>query len=292
MKPPQFTYTCPETLDEALDLLAQHGDDALILAGGQSLMPMLNMRLVRPAVVIDIGRVKNLDQLEIGDGGVRAGATVRQRQLERASGLDRVNPLLRDAMPLIGHFPIRNRGTVCGSLAHADPAAELPAVAMTLDAQFTLASKGGSRVVQANDFFMGYLTTCRQSNEMLVEVKFPARRSGEGWSIQEFARRQGDFAIVGVAVSLRMTNGRCEDVSLDTFGTSGRAERMAAVEDVLRGQSVADSHIDEAVETMRNKLEADDDIHASGEYRAYVAGTLTRRALKEALARARNGSEG
>lgn len=286
MKPPPFSYADPRTLDEALGLLAEAGEDALVLAGGQSLMPLLNMRLAYPRLLVDINRVAELHSLDIDGDGVRVGATVRQRELERAGGLEAANPLLSEAIPLVGHFPIRTRGTVCGSLAHADPAAELPAVATALDARLTLASRTASRILAANDFFVSYLTTAREADELLTEVRFPPWNRGDGWAILETTRRHGDFALAGVVARLTVRDGMCQDVALVPFGTSARPSRATAVEELLRGEPITEVTIERAVHSMRSTLEPDGDIHASSEYRAYVAGTLTGRALRLALDRA------
>lgn len=285
MKPPLFTYYNPESLDDVLALLAENREEVKVLAGGQSLMPMLNMRLIRPQVIVDINRVPDLHFLELGDEGVRLGSTVRHRELERNAQLLLANPLLVEALPLIGHIAIRNRGTVCGSMVHADPAAELPAVALALDAEFYLRSKEDIRVVPASEFFVTYLTTAVHPDELLYEVRFPAWSASDLWSIREFARRQGDFALVGVIARLRMDNSVCEDPRIVAFGTGAVPQRIAVAEDVLRGERVDDAAIDRAVEVVRSSLTAEGDIHASADYRRYVAGTLLGRALREAVTR-------
>lgn len=286
MKPPQFSYADPDSLAATIDLLAEHGDGAKVLAGGQSLIPLLNFRLARPELLVDINRVPELRTLEAGSGGVRVGATVRQRELERTPGLRAANPLLAEAIPLMGHFQIRNRGTVCGCLAHADPAAELPAVALALDAELSLVSRRGHRAVSAGEFFVSYLTTIMQPDELLAEVAFPAWRDGDGWAIEELVRREGDFALVGIVARLSADAGACTGARIVAFGMGGRPQEMTAAEEALRGERLDERAISGAVERVRSDAEAEGDIHASAEYRSYVAGTLAGRAIARAWDRA------
>lgn len=285
MKPPPFAYEAPETLDETLALLAEYGDEAKVLAGGQSLVPLLNFRLVHPQLLIDINRIRELKTLSVGDDGILIGAGVRQREIERYPDVSRYHPLLAETMPLIGHFQIRNRGTVCGSLAHADPAAELPAVALASDAEFILASRRGERRLGADDFFITYLTTALEPFELLRAVWFPRWRYSDGWSIQEFARRHGDFALAGVVVRLRKEGDRCTDVRIVTFGVSGRPQRSEPAETVVRNSPVDDRTIEEAVAVLRQTVEAEGDPRAGAAYRRYLAGTLLDRALRQARER-------
>src|SRR5438874_9318311 len=199
MKPAPFEYFAPVELQEALDLLERYGDEAKILAGGQSLMPLMNLRLARPGLIIDINRLSSLDTITATpEGGLTTGALTRQRALERSKIVQEQNPILAAAMPLIGHFQIRNRVTIGGSLVHADPAAELPAVSLLLGAEFLLRSKSGVRVVPAAEFFLSYLATAIRPAELLTEIRLP-KWSGEAWAVQEIARRKGDFALIGVA---------------------------------------------------------------------------------------------
>jgi len=292
VKPPKFAYADPDSLSETLELLAAHGDGAKVLAGGQSLMPLLNFRLARPELVIDINRVRELHNSDLdGAGGVRVGATVRQRELERSPALRRANPLLAEAMPLIGHFQIRNRGTVCGSLAHADPAAELPAVALALDAEMTVHRRGGSRTVAANDFFEGYLTTCLAADELLTEVSFPPWNARDGWAIEELVRREGDFALAGIVVRLSVAGGTCAEARVVAFGLAGRPQRLMKSEQAMLG-SGAGQAINEIEAVVRSEVEVDDDVHASAAYRANVAGALAERALARAWERAAAAAAG
>lgn len=308
MKPAPFTYYCPETLDEALRMLDEHGEDGKALAGGQSLMPLMNLRLARPAAVIDLNRVPGLDRVaDGGDRGLRIGALTRQRALERDASLATRNPLLAAAVPLIGHFQIRNRGTVGGSLVHADPAAELPAVAVALGAEFVLASASGERAAPAEDFYLGYMATAIEANEVLTEVRVPPWKEGRLWAIDEVSRRKGDFAMVGVALWVDLDGSTCEDARIVLFGVGGKPVRIEAAEARLKGSTffpgvtLDKSRLDEAVldgpafdeavgrdveRIVADELDPDSDIHASALYRKEVGGVLARRALAAAARRA------
>ena len=291
MKPAPFTYYCPGTLDEAVSLLDQHGEDGKILAGGQSLMPLMSLRLARPAVIVDLNRVPGLDRIDAnGDGGLSIGALTRQRALERDAGLATRNPLLAAAVPLIGHFQIRNRGTVGGSLVHADPAAELPAVTVALGADFVLTSVGGERVVSAEDFYLGYMATAVEANEVLTEIRLPAWKAGRLWAIDEVSRRKGDFAMVGVALWVDLDGSACADTRITLFGVGGKPVRVEKAEQHLKGAALDDATLKEVERIVFEELEPDADIHASALYRKEVGGVLTRRALSAAAARATEGS--
>jgi carbon-monoxide dehydrogenase medium subunit len=287
MKPAPFSYYCPATIEEAASLLDQYGDDGKVLAGGQSLMPLMSLRLARPAVIVDLNRIAGLDGVaDNGNDGLSIGALMRQRALERDPGLEARNPLLAAAVPLIGHFQIRNRGTVGGSLVHADPAAELPAVSVALGAEFVLASAAGERVVSAEDFYLGYMATAIEANEVLTEIRVPAWKAGRLWAIDEVSRRKGDFAMVGVALWADMNGDACEDARITLFGVGGRPVRAQQAEQRLRGASLDDATLKEVERIVFEELEPDSDIHASALYRKEVGGVLTRRALSAAGARA------
>ncbi len=236
MKLAPVDYEAPRTLSEAVDLLAEYQDEASVLAGGQSLIPLLALRLAQPAVLIDINGVAELAGVSQTDGWVTIGATTREYVAEESVTIADKLPLLAAALPLIGHEAIRSRGTVGGSLAHADPAAELPAVARALDAEFVVRGPDGERVVPAAEWFEGYLTTSRQADELLTEVRFPAARPGTGTSFQEVARRHGDFAMVGLATSVTLNDGTIADARLAFAGVSDVPARAAAAEDLLVGQ--------------------------------------------------------
>ncbi|MDI3340904.1 MAG: xanthine dehydrogenase family protein subunit M [Sphaerobacter sp.] len=288
MKPPSFDYFDPTTLDEAVALLAQHGSDAKVLAGGQSLVPMLNLRLARPAVLVDLNWVAGLDYVRAENGHVAVGALARQRAVERAAEVRQRQPLLGEAIRLIGHPAVRNRGTVVGSLAHADPAAELPAVAVALGAELVVAGPSGRRVVAADDFFVSYLTVDLAPDELLVEARFPALPARTGWAIAEVARRFGDFAVAGVVATLTLdAQGSATDARIGLFGVADRPLRATAAERALLGQPPDDARIAAATEAVRAALvDAPTDVHASGAYRRHVAGVLVGRALSEARQRA------
>jgi carbon-monoxide dehydrogenase medium subunit len=287
MKPAPFEYFAPATLDEALELLHEYGDEAKILAGGQSLMPLMNMRLARPKVIVDINRLSGLDGITTtGAGGLAIGALARHRTVEKSALVRERNPLLAAAMPLIGHFQIRNRGTIGGSIAHADPAAELPAVSLLLGCEFLLARKGGARVVPAADFFLGYLATAVEPGELLTEIRLPQWRGGSAWAIDEIARRKGDFALVGVALSAELNGGGIlSDVGIVMFGVGGKPQRMESAGAILKGRPADQGALRALSQAIAAELEPDSDVHASAAYRKEVGGVLARRALQSALAR-------
>ena len=292
MKPAPFAYFAPQEIDEALELLEQHGDEAKILAGGQSLMPLLSLRLARPGVIVDINRLANLAFIRKRfDGGLTLGALTRQRALERSPDVASQSPLLSATMPFIAHFQIRNRGTLGGSLAHADPAAELPAVALILGAELVLRSARAERVVQAKDFFLGYMTTAMEPNELLTEIRIPAPRPKAGWAIEDVARRRGDFAMVGVAIMVELNgNNTCRDARIALFGVGEKPERMKRAEQWVRGKAVREIQLAAVAQAVSDDLRPLSDVHASAEYRKEVAGVLTRRALESALKRAQEAA--
>jgi carbon-monoxide dehydrogenase medium subunit len=276
VKAPAFEYFDPATREEALDLLACYGEDAKVLAGGQSLVPLLNFRLAHPGVLVDINRVADLAQTS----QTHLGALVRQRALEHSTC-----PLLRQAMPFIGHAQIRNRGTLGGSLAHADPAAELPAVMLALEAELTLQRTSGQRTVKAEDFFLGQLTTAIEPDELLVEVALPAWPERTGSSLHEVAIRRGDFALGGVATMLSLdAQGRVSRARIVPFGVGDRPVRQREAEASLAGGQPSADAFAEAGRIVSEHVEPWDDIHASAAYRRRLAGLLTERALACALA--------
>ncbi len=290
MKPPPFTYHRPGTLAEALDLLGEYGDEAKVLAGGQSLLPLLSLRLAHPAQLVDINRINGpLNQVGQADSGLTIGALVRQRAAEASPVVRAGCPLLAEALPLIGHTQIRNRGTVCGSLAHADPASELPAVALALEAQMVAQSRArGTRTIAADAFFRGYLTTALEPDELLTEFRLSAWPAGTGWSFQEVARRHGDFALVGVAATLRLdAAGTCQDVRLAAIGAGPGPLRGRAAEAALRGQPFSSESVTAAARELGIEVDPASDVQATAAYRRYVTVVLARRALEEAATRAR-----
>ena len=285
MKPAKFDYHDPTTLDEALDLLAQFGDQARPLAGGQSLVPLMNFRLIRPAHLIDLNGVEELSCLEADDGRLRIGATIRQRELERSTVIAQRWPLLREATSFIGHIQIRNRGTVGGSLAHAFPSAELPVAMVTLDASFLLRSASNQRSARAEDFFLSYMTTTLEPGELLVEIDVPPLPAHSGCSYQEVNRRHGDFALAGAASVLALNaSGAIDHARLTLTGVTPIRARDA--EEFLLGQRPSEALFREAARRATENLEQDSDIHASAEYRRDACAALARRALTQAAQRA------
>jgi len=287
VKPPAFEYVAVATTEEAVAQLAAHGDEARILAGGQSLMPILNMRLATPGRLVDLNRVGALSYIVERAGGVAIGAMTRQRTAERSELIAAAVPLLAEALPWVGHSAIRNRGTIGGSLAHADPAAELPGVAVCLDARFTLRGEAGERTLAAREFFRGYLTTALAPTELLTEVWFPSAlpRSGAAWI--EFARRHGDYALVGVAAVVTLEGPTVRHASLAVIGVDGVPVRVVDAERLLIGVPLSSESMAAAAESVRRTLEPHDDIHATAAYRRHLAGILTVRALTRAGERAR-----
>jgi len=263
MKPAPFEYFAPLELQEALDLLERYGDEAKILAGGQSLMPLMNLRLARPGLIIDINRLSGLDTITATpEGGLTIGALTRQRALERSKIVQEQNPILAAAMPLIGHFQIRNR------------------------AEFLLRSKSAVRVVPAGEFFLSYLTTAIRPAELLTEIRLPKWPSGEAWAVQEIARRKGDFALIGVALRAELDGEETvQKAVIVMFGVDSKPLRMERAEAVLKGRRISEAFLRELSGVVAEELEPDSDIHASAAYRKEVGGVLVRRALESALAK-------
>lgn len=285
MKPPPFRYARPDSLNVVLRLLAEHGGDARVLAGGQSLVPLLNFRLARPEVLVDIAMVDELSRLTIEDGLLRIGASVTQRAVETSDEVARHCPLLSKALPLVGHLQNRARGTVVGSIAHADPSAELPAVALVLGATMAVRSAAAERIIPADEFFIGPFTTALEPDEMLAEVRFPAETTART-AITEIAPRSGDFAIAGVAGRLTINgDGRVRDVALALFGVGAVPQRLPEVERLLVGENVTAAALDQVAHvTTATARAGSEDIHADAAYRARVAGELTRRVVEEMAA--------
>jgi aerobic carbon-monoxide dehydrogenase medium subunit len=285
MKPAPFDYVAPRSLDEAVAALANGGPDAKLLAGGQSLVPLLNFRLARPSLLVDLNRVAELAYVTPRNRGVAIGAMTRQASIERDRALANTQPLLTEAIRWVGHAAIRSRGTIGGSLAHADPAAELPAVAICLDAQLSVVGPRGRRTVSADDFFVGYLSTALQPDEVLVETWLPPLKPRTGQAWLEFARRHGDFALAGVAVSLTVQDEQVQDARIVLTGVGGKPVRAREAETLLVGGSVYE-RASAAANAARSAIDPDADIHATKEYRAHLAGVLTERAIRLAYERA------
>jgi aerobic carbon-monoxide dehydrogenase medium subunit len=286
LKPPAFDYHAPRSLDEAVATLAELGDEGKVLAGGQSLVPMLNMRLVSPRALVDIGQVAELDSIEITDAHVRVGALARHARVHRDAEVRRVQPVLPQALAWVAHPVIRNRGTVVGSLVHADPAAELPAALALLDGQVELVSATGARTVAARDYFLGPLESETRPGELAVAARFPVAPPHTGSAVVELSRRHGDYALAGVGVTVRVDGDRRVVRARAAF--LGVAGVPVAIEltDALAGQPADAIVPHEAVELARAALDPDADIHATAEYRRHLAGVLVARALGEAAERA------
>lgn len=287
MKPPPLYYHAPTTLDEALALLRDLGDEAKVLAGGQSLMPLLNMRLARPRHLVDINGLRELDYVRPTDeGGLALGALVRHRTLEHAPIIAEHVPLLAEVAPVIGDRIVRYRGTVGGSIAHADPVAELPTVVVALDAQLIIGSHSGTRTVPASDFFVGALTTVLEPDELLVEVRFPPQPPGTTHAFLELARQHGAFAIVSVAASLTFDDGHIADARLALGGAAPIPIRGTAAEALLRGEPSSKALFSQAAQRAAAECEPSPDVHGTKEYRREMAEVYTRRALALAAHRA------
>jgi aerobic carbon-monoxide dehydrogenase medium subunit len=289
VKPPPFAYHAPNTVDDALATLAELGADAKVLAGGQSLVPMLNMRLVAPKALVDIGRLAELDTIELADGQVRVGATVRHARLHRDRDVGDAQPLLRQALTWVAHPVIRNRGTVVGSLAHADPAAELPAVLALLGGEVELASAQGRRTVTASDYLLGPLESDTRPGELAVAATFPVAPPRTGSAVVELARRHGDYALAGVAVTVSLGDDGHVARSRASFLGVGAVPIVIELTDALAGQPAGELVVDEAAARVRDAVDPDDDIHATADYRRHLSGVLVGRALREAAHRARDG---
>ncbi|HYZ99306.1 MAG TPA: xanthine dehydrogenase family protein subunit M [Acidimicrobiales bacterium] len=289
MKPAPFEYHAPVGVDEAVGLLADLGDEAKVLAGGQSLVPMLNLRLTRFEALVDLGRIPALAGVEAVDGGVRVGAMTPQSDVERDPLVSARVPLLARATPLIGHFQIRNRGTVGGSIAHADPAAEYPAVALALDAEIEAQGPSGTRTIPAVDFFAGTWTTVLEPEEILTAVRLPTWGPGSGFAVEEMARRHGDFAIAGVVCGVQVRGGLVARAAVALLGMGFTPMRASTAEAALLGQAAEEVDVDEVGRLAVEGLEPPDDLHASAGLRRRAAAALTARALTHAIEEATSG---
>jgi CO/xanthine dehydrogenase FAD-binding subunit len=286
VKPPKFDYHAPASVDEALALLTRYGGDAKILAGGQSLMPLLNFRLARPAALVDLNRIASLAYVREEGGAVAFGAMTRQRTIEFSPVVKAALPLLSEATQLVGHLPIRSRGTIGGSIAHADPSAEYPAVLAALDGEVRVRGPRGERTLGAADLFQTYLTTSLAPDEILTEVRFRAMPAGAGYAFEEFSRRHGDFALVGIAAMIVLDGARCREARLASAGAGPVPVRLRAAEEILVKEGVGEAAVAAASARAAELVSPDSDIHASADYRRNLTRVLTGRALKRAIARA------
>jgi aerobic carbon-monoxide dehydrogenase medium subunit len=282
MKPAPFDYQAPGTLREAIDLLVSH-PEAFIIAGGQSLMPVLAFRLATPSLLVDLRRLPGLGNIAIGDDGLRLGALVRWRDIEDDQRLEAAHPLLHAAVAHVAHYQIRNRGTVGGSLAHADPAAELPGVAVTCEGEITLFGPAGSRTVRAGDFFTGPLSTLRQPDEIITELHLPKWPSGRRWAFRKYARREGDFTLAGILLFYdEDRQGALSNAHVGVIGACPRPHRLTRVETLLNRHSLDDGLIRQVAAMAAEEVDPPDDLHADAAYRRGLVATLVERGLRAA----------
>jgi carbon-monoxide dehydrogenase medium subunit len=286
VKPSPLRLARPRSLPEALELLGEHGDDAKLIAGGQSLVPLLNFRLAAPAVLVDLNQLPGLAAIEIAEDSVRVGALCPQRDLERHSAALAACPLLALALPLVGHVATRNRGTVGGSIAHADAAAELPLLLQTLSGEVEVTSSSGARLVSSEEFFVSHLTSCLEPDEIVTEVRFPVTGAGWGSGFAEVAPRHGDYAVCAVACALRVEAGVVVEARLGAGAVSDRPVRLAAAEAALVGSRCEPEALEHAIAAARGAVEPSDGMHASAEYRRHLTGVLCGRSAQRAYAMA------
>jgi carbon-monoxide dehydrogenase medium subunit len=286
MKPPVFDYVAATSVEGAVAALAGAGGEAKILAGGQSLVPMLNFRLLRPALLVDINRIAGLAYIEEAADHIRVGALTRHYQLETSGFIARHLPVVACAMTHVAHLAIRNRGTIGGSLSHADPAAELPMLALLLDAEFHIASPAGKRVAAARDFFLDALTVALDTAEMLTEIVLPKLPPQTGWGFEEVARRHGDFALAAAAATLTVADGAIRQARIALTGVGPTALRAAEAEAMLTGHAPDGALVDRVIDAVRSVISPETDLHASSDYRRHLAGVLTGRVLTAAWRRA------
>ncbi len=287
MKPAPFSYLAPSTVEEAITLLEEHGDEAKILAGGQSLVPMMNFRLVRPERVIDLNRINGLGTITERDGVLAVGAMTRQRTLERSDLIRQNYPLISAALAILGHPATRSRGTVGGSIAHADPAAELPALLLTYGGSVVVQGPRGRRTIAADDFFVTYLTTALEPSDIVVEVQFSQWPASTGWGFVEESRRHGDFAVVGVAALVSLdASGICDRAALTLFGVGEIPVKIADLDTQLVGHTPNAERIAAIAKQVRGQVEPESDLQATADFRRHLSEILARRALQTAVERA------
>jgi carbon-monoxide dehydrogenase medium subunit len=286
MKLPPFEYKAPTTVGDAVQILCDNEGAAKVIAGGQSLIPIMAFRLANPSVLVDLGGIAGLDEITIGPAGVSIGAMVRWRDLEEHLALRTACPLIAAAVGHIAHYQIRNRGTIGGSLAHADPAAEMPGIVVTCEARIEVVGKKSTRLVDARDFFLGPLTTCLAHDDLITAIHFPPWPAARRWAFDEFSQRRGDFAFAGIALYYdELPDRTIENAHVGVIGATHVPRRLEAVEQTLNGKTLGDSVVALASKTASASVEPDDDIHASGAYRRALVGTLVERALISASKR-------
>ncbi|WP_338811413.1 xanthine dehydrogenase family protein subunit M (plasmid) [Agrobacterium leguminum] len=290
MKPAQFDYNAPTTVEEAAAALAASAGDGKIIAGGQSLMPMINFRLVKPSILIDINRIRGLDTIEFDGTRLKIGATVRHRMTATDALVARHLPIIHDAMHHVAHMTVRNRGTFCGSVAHADPAAEMPLMTRFLDGTIIAYSERGERRIPAANFFTGSLVNALEEDELVTAVEIDAMPEDAGWAFEEFARRHGDFALACFATTFRVEDGAASGVRIGMMGVGETPLRLPEIEEIVEGSDLSEPVLDTVVERLANILTPNSDIHASADYRRHLAGVLAKRGLRAAWGRA-NGEK-
>ena len=289
MKPPLFEYSAPQSVAEAVAILSED-PGAMILAGGQSLIPAMNFRLASPSQLVDLRNIPGLDAISIEDGHIHIGAMVRHRDLEEHADVRTAHPLIHETMRHVAHAPIRNRGTVVGSLCHADAAAEMPLIMVLTGGWLTAQGKGGERRIDAEDFFQFHMTTTREADEVVTKASIPVLPDGAGYAFHEFARRHGDYAIAAVGAIVECgSGGKIENASVAACGIGSKPIRLPEVETVLTGSEWTDEIAKRAVEASRQYVTASDDMHASAGYRAHLLSSLLKRTLSQAYERAKNG---
>ncbi|ASS58060.1 FAD binding domain-containing protein [Rhizobium leguminosarum] len=286
MKPAQFDYIAPTTIDAVAAALAAAEGDGKIIAGGQSLMPMINFRLVKPTILIDINRVAGLDRIELHNDRVKIGATVRHHMTATDAIIRAHLPIVHEAMHHVAHMTVRNRGTFCGSVAHADPATEMPMMTRFLDGTIIAYSVRGRREIPAADFFVGSLVNSMEPDEFVVGVELDAMRPDAGWGFEEFARRHGDFALACFGTTLRCVGGRASDVRVGMMGVGETPLRLEEIEHIVEGTDVSEPVLDKVVDRLAAILTPNTDIHASADYRRHLSGVLAKRAIRAAWSRA------
>jgi carbon-monoxide dehydrogenase medium subunit len=283
MKPAKFEYVAPTTVDAAVEALLAANGDGKLLAGGQSLLPLLNFRMTRPAVLVDLNRIKGLSFIEMRGDRVAIGALTRHREIEQSPLIASKLPVMAAAMRHLAHLAIRNRGTIGGSLSHADPAAELPMLSLFYDAELSVQGPAGRRTIAAEDFFVGALTNCLEPEEIVVEIEFPTLQH-DGWAFEEVARHFGDFALASIAVSVRRTSTGIDDARVAVMGVADTPLRLREVERELSVIEVDDRTPDRFSELVTSSVSTNGDLHASAEYRHYLLGELAKCAMRTALA--------
>jgi len=286
MKPAAFEYVCAESVGQADHALAGAGGDGKIIAGGQSLVPMMNFRLVKPSVLVDINRIPGLDKIEQRGSRLSLGALVRHRMTASDPLIAENLPVLHHAMKPVAHLTVRNRGTFCGSICHADPAAEMPMMAQLLNAEVHIVSPAGDRSLSAKEFFTGALFTALEPDEIVTRIDIDQLARGAGWGFEEFARRHGDYALAAVAVTMLQRDGVASDVRVAVMGVGEMAMRVTEVEALLEGHEINSDLIYVAVDALRSTIEPNSDLHASADYRRHLSGELMRQAISDAWKRA------